>query len=120
MYVCKHSAAPAHARTRAHRPAAPHQSSGVSQTPHPVSYSVLFARAPVLGLGLCFLVSVNTRCCIAHSAPWPRPFRFFCFCECEYARIGFSSNQSVYVVSLGYEAAVEASGLPRVWCYYWL
>jgi len=35
MYViCKDSAAPAHARTRAHRPAAPHQSSGVSQTPH--------------------------------------------------------------------------------------
>jgi len=29
------SAAPAHARTRAHRPAAPHQSSDVSQTPHP-------------------------------------------------------------------------------------
>jgi len=27
MYVCKDSAAPAHARTRAHRPAAPHQSS---------------------------------------------------------------------------------------------
>ena len=25
MYVCKDSAAPAHARTRAHRPAAPHQ-----------------------------------------------------------------------------------------------
>jgi len=35
MYVCKDSAAPAHARTRAHRPAAPRQSSGVSQTPHP-------------------------------------------------------------------------------------
>jgi len=38
MYVCvcKDSAAPAHARTRAHahRPAAPRQSSGVSQTPH--------------------------------------------------------------------------------------
>jgi len=30
MYVCKDSALPAHARTRAHRPAAPHQSSGVS------------------------------------------------------------------------------------------
>jgi len=29
MYVCKDSAAPAHAHTRAHRPAAPHQSSGV-------------------------------------------------------------------------------------------
>ena len=37
MYVCKDSAAPAHARTRAHRPAAPHQSSGVSQTPHPTT-----------------------------------------------------------------------------------
>jgi len=37
MYVCKDSAAPAHARTRAHRPAAPHQSSGVSQTPHPTA-----------------------------------------------------------------------------------
>jgi len=37
MYVCKDSAEPAHARARAHahRPAAPHQSSGVSQTPHP-------------------------------------------------------------------------------------
>jgi len=34
MYVCKDSAAPAHARTRAHRRAAPRQSSGVSQTPH--------------------------------------------------------------------------------------
>jgi len=33
MYVCNDSAAPAHARTRAHRPAAPRQSSGVSQTP---------------------------------------------------------------------------------------
>jgi len=33
--VRKDSAAPAHARTRAHRPAAPHRSSGVSQTPHP-------------------------------------------------------------------------------------
>jgi len=33
MYVCKDSAAAAHARTRAHRPAAPCQSSGVSQTP---------------------------------------------------------------------------------------
>jgi len=31
--VCKDSAAPAHAHTRAHRPAAPRQSSGVSQTP---------------------------------------------------------------------------------------
>ena len=37
MYVCKDSAAPVHARTRAHRPAAPHQSSGVSQTPHPTA-----------------------------------------------------------------------------------
>jgi len=37
MYVCKDSAAPALARTRAHRPAAPHQSSGVSQTPHPTA-----------------------------------------------------------------------------------
>jgi len=37
MYVRKDSAAPAHARTRAHRPAAPHQSSGVSQTPHPTA-----------------------------------------------------------------------------------
>jgi len=36
-YVCKDSAAPAHARTRAHRPAAPRQSSGVSQTPHPTA-----------------------------------------------------------------------------------
>jgi len=37
MYACKDSAAPAHARTRtrAHRPATPCQSSGVSQTPHP-------------------------------------------------------------------------------------
>jgi len=35
MYVCKYSAAPAHARARAHRPAAPRQSSGVSQTPQP-------------------------------------------------------------------------------------
>jgi len=34
VYVCKDSAAPAHAHTRAHRPAAPRQSSGVSQTPH--------------------------------------------------------------------------------------
>jgi len=34
MYVFTYSAAPAHARTRAHRPAAPHQSSGVSQTLH--------------------------------------------------------------------------------------
>ena len=34
MHVCTDSAAPAHARTRAHRPAAPRQSSGVSsQTP---------------------------------------------------------------------------------------
>jgi len=33
MHVCKDSAAPAHERTRAHRPAAPRQSSGVSQTP---------------------------------------------------------------------------------------
>jgi len=34
--MCKDSAAPAHARTRAHRPAAPRQqsSAGVSQTPH--------------------------------------------------------------------------------------
>ena len=42
MYVCvicKDSAAPAHAHTRAHRPAAPHQSSGVSQTPHPMACS---------------------------------------------------------------------------------
>jgi len=30
VYVCKDSAAPALARTRAHRPAAPRQSSGVS------------------------------------------------------------------------------------------
>jgi len=37
MYVCKDSAAPAHARTRAHMPAAPHQNSGVSQTPHPTA-----------------------------------------------------------------------------------
>ena len=37
MYVCKDSAAPAHACTRAHRPAAPHQSSGVSQTSHPTA-----------------------------------------------------------------------------------
>ena len=37
MYVCKDLAAPAHARTLAHRPAAPHQSSGVSQTPHPTA-----------------------------------------------------------------------------------
>jgi len=37
MYVCKDSAAPAHARPHAHRPAAPHQSSGVSQTPHPTA-----------------------------------------------------------------------------------
>ena len=37
MYARKDSAAPAHARTRAHRPAAPHQSSGVSQTPHPTA-----------------------------------------------------------------------------------
>ena len=37
MYVCKDSAAPARARTRAHRPAAPHQSFGVSQTPHPTA-----------------------------------------------------------------------------------
>ena len=34
MSVCKDSAAPAHARARAHRPAAPRQSSGVLQTPH--------------------------------------------------------------------------------------
>jgi len=34
MCTCKDSAAPAHARTRAHRPAAPRQSSGVSQTLH--------------------------------------------------------------------------------------
>jgi len=34
MYVCTHSAAPAHARTRAHRPAATRQSFVVSQTPH--------------------------------------------------------------------------------------
>ena len=33
MYVCNDSAAPANARTRAHRPVAPRQSSGVSQTP---------------------------------------------------------------------------------------
>jgi len=44
MYVCvctcKDSAAPAHARTRAHiRPAAPRQCSGVSQTPHPSLYA---------------------------------------------------------------------------------
>jgi len=41
MYVCKDSAAPAHQHTRVHahtyRPAAPHQSSGVSQTPHPTA-----------------------------------------------------------------------------------
>jgi len=37
MFVKKDSAAPAHARTRAHRPAAPRQSSGVSQTPHPTA-----------------------------------------------------------------------------------
>jgi len=38
MYECKvWSAAPAHARTRAHRPAAPLQNSGVSQTPHPTA-----------------------------------------------------------------------------------
>jgi len=37
MYVCKDSAAPAHAHTRAHRPAAPRQSSVVSQTPHPTA-----------------------------------------------------------------------------------
>ena len=33
----KYSVAPAHARTRAHRPAAPRQSSGVSQTLHPTA-----------------------------------------------------------------------------------
>jgi len=37
MYVCKDSAAPAHARTRAHRPAAQRQSFGVLQTPHPTA-----------------------------------------------------------------------------------
>jgi len=37
MYVCKDSAAPAHARTRAHKPAAPRQSSRVSQTPSPTA-----------------------------------------------------------------------------------
>jgi len=37
MYVCTDSAAPAHARTRAHRPAASRQSSGVSQTPYPTA-----------------------------------------------------------------------------------
>jgi len=36
MYVCKDSAAPAHARTRTHRPAASRQSPGVSQTPDPM------------------------------------------------------------------------------------
>ena len=36
MNACTDSAAPAHARTRAHRPAAPRQSSSVSQTPHPM------------------------------------------------------------------------------------
>ena len=38
MYVCKDSAAPPHARTRAHRPAVPRQNSGVSQTPHPTAF----------------------------------------------------------------------------------
>jgi len=38
MYACKDSVAFAHARTHAHRPAAPRQSSGVSsQTPHPTA-----------------------------------------------------------------------------------
>ena len=37
MYVGIDSVAPAHARTRAYRPAAPRQSSGVSQTPHPTA-----------------------------------------------------------------------------------
>jgi len=38
MYVvCTDSAALAHARTRAHRPTAPRQSSGVSPTPHPTA-----------------------------------------------------------------------------------
>jgi len=37
MYVYTDSVAPAHARTRAHRPAALRQSSGVSQTPHPTA-----------------------------------------------------------------------------------
>ena len=37
MYVCTDSAALAHARTRLHRLAAPRQSSGMSQTPHPTA-----------------------------------------------------------------------------------
>jgi len=37
VYVCTYLVAPAHARTRAHRPVAPRQSSGVSQKPHPTA-----------------------------------------------------------------------------------
>jgi len=37
IYVCTYFAAPARARTRAHRLAAARQSSGVSQTPHPTA-----------------------------------------------------------------------------------
>ena len=40
MYVCKNLSAPAHARTRPHRPAAPHQSSGVYFWPYPAFEAV--------------------------------------------------------------------------------
>jgi len=54
MYVCKDSAAPANARTRrrAHRPAAPRQSSGVLQIPHPHTTS---------RTRLVFIVCMNVR-----------------------------------------------------------
>jgi len=62
MYVCvcKDSAAPAHARTRVHRPAAPHQSSGVSQTPHPTAcpQAGIPHRPPKVEMGV---VSVSIR-----------------------------------------------------------
>jgi len=60
MYVCKDSAAPAHARTRADRPAAPRQkSSDVSQTPLSLSLSVQVVRG--VFLGVCQVVSGSER-----------------------------------------------------------
>jgi len=47
--VCTDSAVPAHARTRAHRPAAPRQSSGVSQTPHPTVTEIVAYAICVCG-----------------------------------------------------------------------
>jgi len=58
--VCKDSAAPAHARTRAHRPAAPHQSqsSGVSPAP-----AMREADDTLCGRGRVMLYALYAVCC---------------------------------------------------------